>query len=90
MHYQATKKASFVLLNLSKHKKNKDRKRNKKHTFSPFKSVNANVENIGSGGLAVAGQHSTTAPMGRQNNGTESGNGNSVWSCRGYLLIISK
>ena len=47
------------------------------------------MENIGNGGRAVAGQHSTTAPIGRQNNGTESVNVNSVWSSRGYLLIIS-
>ena len=49
----------------------------KAFTFSPLKPVSAKVENIGNGGWAFSGQHSTTAPSGRQNNGMESGSGNS-------------
>ena len=50
--------------------------KNKFNTFSPLAEVNAKVEKIGNGACAFSGQHSTTAPRGKQNNGTESGRGN--------------
>lgn len=44
-------------------------------TFSPEAPVSTNVEKTGRECLVCAGQHSTVAPMGRQNIGTDSGSG---------------
>ena len=44
-------------------------------TFSPDAPVSTNVEKTGRECLVCAGQHSMVAPMGRQNIGTDSGNG---------------
>lgn len=44
-------------------------------TFSPPASVRMKVEKLGTGWMAWADQHSMVAPIGRQNMGTDSGNG---------------
>ena len=46
-------------------------------TLSPCNPVRMKVEKTGNGCCALADQHSTVAPIGRQNIGTESGRGKS-------------
>lgn len=45
-------------------------------TFSPEAPVSTNVEKTGNECFVCAGQHSTVAPIGKQNMGTDSGSGN--------------
>lgn len=52
-------------------------------------TVNTNVEKTGGGCLACTGHASSVAPIGKQNKGTDGGNGKLIRSVSGYLDNIA-